>query len=82
MALFTRVAKLDPEVHGARCARAMAVHHAVGNSCQRNRGYRLSKVNMMAQDLSTLDPSLSRSAVQYTPLYKERSRYTHTIRLA
>jgi len=29
MALFTRTAKLDPGVHGARCAWAMAVHHAV-----------------------------------------------------
>jgi len=46
-------------VHGARCTRAMAVHHAVGISCQRNRGYRPSSVNIMAQGLSTPDPSLS-----------------------
>ena len=43
----------------ARCATAKAVHHAVGISCQRNRGYRLSEVNIMAQGLSTPDSSLS-----------------------
>ena len=37
----------------------MAVHHAVGISCQRNSGYRPSRVNIVAQGLSTLDPSLS-----------------------
>jgi len=36
MALFTRTAKLNPGVHGARRARAMAVHRAVGISCLRN----------------------------------------------
>jgi len=45
--------------HGARCAWAMAVHHAVGISHQRNSGYRQSRVNIMAQGLSTPDPSLS-----------------------
>jgi len=59
MALFTHTAKLDPGAHGARCARAMAVHHAVGISCQRNSGYRPSRVNIMVQGLSTPDPSLS-----------------------
>ena len=82
MALFTRTAKLDPGAHGARFARAMAVHHAVaasevttkggiemrlllllllllGISCQRNCGYRPSRVNITAQGLSTPDPSLS-----------------------
>jgi len=39
MALFTRTTKLDPGAHGARCTRAMAVHHAVGISRQRNSGY-------------------------------------------
>ena len=53
MALFTRAAKLDLRDHGARCAWAMAVHHAVGISRQRNSGYRLSRVNIMPQDLST-----------------------------
>jgi len=59
MALFTRTAKLDPGAHGARCAKPMAVHHAVGISCQRNSGYRPSRVNIMAQGLSTPDPFLS-----------------------
>ena len=48
MALFTRTAKLDPGGYGARCARAKAVHHAVGISCQRNSGYRPNRVNIMA----------------------------------
>ena len=47
----------------------MAVHHAVGISRQRNSGYRPSRVNIMAQGLSTPDP--------YTPLYKERSRNSY-----
>ena len=59
MALFTRTAKLDPGAHGARCARAKAVPHAVGISRQRNSGYRAIRVNIMAQGLSTPDPSLS-----------------------
>ena len=71
--LFTRTAKLDPGAHGARCAWAMAVHHAVGISRQRNSGYMPNRVNM-AQGLSTLDPSLS-----HTHLYKERSRNKHTL---
>ena len=37
----------------------MAVHHAVGISRQRNSGYRPSRVNIVAQGLSTPDPSLS-----------------------
>ena len=37
----------------------MAIHHAVGISRQRNSGYRPSRVNIMAQGLSTPDPSLS-----------------------
>jgi len=37
----------------------MAVHHAGGISRQRNSGYRPSMVNIMAQGLSTPDPSLS-----------------------
>ena len=36
----------------------MAVHHAVGISRQRNSGYRPSRVNIMAQGLSTPYPSL------------------------
>jgi len=84
MAMFTLAAKLHPGAHGVRCARAMAVHHAVGISCQRNSGYRQSRVNIMTQSLSTLDPSLS-------PIHVHRSirrghatttHYTHHIRLA
>jgi len=41
MALFTHAGKLDPGAHGGR---ANAIHHAVGISCQRNSGYRLSWV--------------------------------------
>ena len=60
MAVFTRTAKLDHGAHGARCASTtMAVHHAVDISRQRNSGYRPSRVNIMAQGLSTPDPSLS-----------------------
>jgi len=59
MALFICTAILDPEAHGARCAWAMAVHHAVGISRQRNSGYRPSRVNIVAQGLSTPDPSLN-----------------------
>jgi len=44
----------------------MAVHHAVGISCQRNSGYRPNRVIIMAQGLSTLDPE------PYAPLYEER----------
>jgi len=81
MALFTRTAKLDPEAHGARCATAMAVHHAVGTSRQRNSGYRPSRINIMAQGHSTPNPSL-----RPTHLSIRRGRAqlhtTHTIRLA
>jgi len=37
----------------------MSVHHAVGISRQRNSGYSPSRVNIVAQGLSTPDPSLS-----------------------
>ena len=36
--------------------RQVSLHHAVGISCQRNSGYRPSRVNIMAQSLSTPDP--------------------------
>jgi len=73
MALFTRTAKLDPGAHGARCAWAMAVHHAVGISRQRNSSYRPSRINIVAQGLSTPDPSLS-----HTHLSIRRGRATTT----
>jgi len=74
MALFTLTAKLDPGAHGSRCAWAMAVHHAVGISRQRNSGYKASRVNIMARGLSTPDPSLNP-----TPLYKEKLRNNYTL---
>ena len=77
MALFTRTAKLDPGAHGARCARAMAVHHAVGISCQRNSGYRPSRVNIMAQGLSTPDPSLSPTHLSIRRGRATTTHYTH-----
>ena len=78
MALFTRTTKLDPGAHGARCARAMAVHHAVGISCQRNSGcaYRPSRVNIMAQGLSTPYPSLSPT---HLSIRRGRSRNNYTL---
>jgi len=42
--------------------------------CQRNSGYRPSRVNIMARGLSTPDPSLSP-----THLYKETSRNNYTL---
>jgi len=78
MALFTCAAKLDPVAHGARCARPKAVHHAAGISRQRNSGYSPSRVNIMAQGLSTPISSLS----PYTHLSLKREvaqqlHYTH-----
>jgi len=77
MALFTRTAKLDPGVHGARCAWAMAIHHAVGISRQRNSGYRPSRVNIMAQGLSTPDPSLSPTHLSIRRGRTTTTYYTH-----
>ena len=84
MALFIRTAKLDPGAHGARCAWAMAVHHAVGISRQRNSGYRPSMVNIMAQGLSTPDPSLSPTHLSIRRDRATTTHYTqwHTISLA
>jgi len=77
MALFTRTTKLDPGAHGARCARAMAVHHAVGISRQRNSGYRPSRVNIVAQGLSTPDPSLSPTHLSIRRGCATTTHYTH-----
>jgi len=77
MALFTRTAKLDHGAHGARCAWAMAIHHAVGISSQRNSGYRLSRVNIMAQGLSTPDPSLSPTHLSIRRGRTTTTHYTH-----
>jgi len=77
MALFTRTAKLDPGAHGARSARAKAVHHAVGISRQRNSGYRPSRVNIMAQGFSTPDPSLSHTHLSIRKGRATTTYYTH-----
>jgi len=77
MALFTRTAKLDPGDHGARCAWAMAVHHAVGISRIRNSGYRPSSVNIMAQGFSAPDPSLSPTDLSIRRGRATTTHYTH-----
>ena len=55
----------------------MAVHHAVGISPQRNSGYRLSRVNIMAQGLSTPDHSLSST---HLSIRRDRATNTHYTR--
>ena len=77
MALFTCTAKLDPGAHGARCAWTMAIHHAVGISRQRNSGYRPSRINIMAHDLSTPDPSLSPTHLSIRRGRATTTHYTH-----
>jgi len=52
----------------------MAVHHAVGIGRQRNSGYRPSRVNIVAQGLSTPDPSLSPT---YLSIRRGRATTTH-----
>ena len=77
MALFTRTAKLDPRAHDARCAGAIAVHQAVGISCQRNSGYRPSRVNIIAQGLSTPNPSLTPTHLSIRRGRATTTHYTH-----
>jgi len=77
MAVFTCTAKLDSGAHGARCAWAKAVHHAVGISRQRNSGYRPSRVNIVAQGLSTSDPSLSPTHLSIRRGRTTTTYYTH-----
>jgi len=55
----------------------MAVHHAVDISRQRNSGYRLSRVNIMAQGLSTPDPSLSPTHLSIRRGRSTTTYYTH-----
>jgi len=74
-ALFTRIAKLDHGAHGARCAWAMAVHHAVGISRQRNN--RPNRVNIMAQGLSTPDSSLSPTHLSIRRNLATTTHHTH-----
>ena len=55
----------------------MAVHHAVGISRQRNSGYRPSRVNIVAQGLSTPDPSLSPTHLSIRRCRATSTHYTH-----
>jgi len=55
----------------------MAKHHAVGICCQRNSGYRPSSVNIMAQGLSTPDPSLSPTHLCIRRGRATTTHYTH-----
>jgi len=77
MALFTRTVKLDPGAHRARCAWAMAIHHAAGINWQRNSGYRPSRINIMARGLSTPDPSLSPTHLSIRRVCATTTHYTH-----
>ena len=55
----------------------MAVHHAVGISRQRNSGYRPIMVNIMAEGLSTPDPSLSPTSLSIRRGRATTTHYTH-----
>ena len=55
----------------------MAIHHAVGISCQRNSGYRPSRVIIMAQGLSTPDPSISPTHLSIRRGRATTTHYTH-----
>ena len=55
----------------------MAVHHAVGISRQSNSGYRPSRVNVVAQGFSTLDPSLSPTHFSIRTGRATTTHYTH-----
>ena len=55
----------------------MAVHHAVGISCQRNSGYRPSRINIMAQGHSTPDPSLNPTHLSIKRGRATTTHYTH-----
>jgi len=53
------------------------LHHAVGISRQRNSGYRRSRVNIVAQGLSTPDPSLSPTHLSIRTGRSTATHYTH-----
>ena len=55
----------------------MADHHAVGISRQRNSGYRPIRVNIMAQGLSTPNPSLSPTHLSIRRGRATTTYYTH-----
>jgi len=77
MALFTCTTKLHSGAHSARCTWAMAIHHAVGIRRQKNSGYRPSRVNNMAQGLSTPNPSLSPTHLSIRRSHATITHYTH-----
>jgi len=71
----------------------MVVHHAVGINRKRNSGYRPRRVNIMAQGLSTPDPSLSHTHLSIEVVVvvvvvvvagevAQQIHTSHTIRLA
>jgi len=55
----------------------MAVHHAVGIRCQRNSGYRPSRVNIVAQCLSTPYAYLSPTHITIRRGHATTTHYTH-----
>ena len=55
----------------------MPIPRAVGISRQRNSGYRLSRVNIVAQGLSTSDPSLSPTHLSIRRGRATTTHYTH-----
>jgi len=55
----------------------MAVHHAVSINRQRNSGDGPSRVNIMAQSLSTPDPSLSPTHLSISRGRVTTTHYTH-----
>ena len=55
----------------------MAVYHAVHISRQKNSGYRPSRVSIMAQGLSTPDPSLSPTYLSIRKYRATTTHYTH-----
>jgi len=55
----------------------MAVHHAVGIRCHRNSGYRPSRVNIVAQCLSTPYAYLSPTHITIRRGHATTTHYTH-----
>jgi len=55
----------------------MAVNRAVGINRQRNSGYRQSRVNIVAQGLSTPDPSLNPTHLSIRRSCTTTTHYTH-----
>jgi len=55
----------------------MVVYHAAGISRQRNSGYRPCRINIMAQGLSTPDPSLNPTHLSIRKGRATTTHYTH-----